>query len=1346
MAANNIIPGQSDINVRYFYLGKGAYDAKLAVLTLAELNELILNVGSYYTDGDLVWVSGERKHYIINVDGSGTVTTEIAPIGGGGPIEPPVAGSGFLFYGGQQNVYDYTVSGLQTAKPSTLGYGNNDLIVSSGGVTAGIPGYEQYNVWRVEIHPNGVEGYVPEGTIKGVPGDDGQRGQKGDKGESFTVQGRGTYADMPDCSTVADGYAYLVTSGPVNVGLIYFASVPVTGQCGWSNGVPFGKGDPGASVWTVFRRSTTALGVSDRPTDNTVQENVGPNWSDGVPDIGAQPGILYMSQATYAIVDDTTNPPTTTPDVFSWSIPVLVEGENGLDGREGRDAGFWVVWSEGQTMPAVPTNKPVKDGTGADSWTADPNQTWFDDIDANDPAKDQPRWMAQISYLNASGTWDAWQVSQIGGEKPPYKINLFARAAATPAGVTTAIPYMDGTDFTTGPEAATLVNADAAGDNTVWSDAPPIIGTPPPVPAERLYFIEVSVGLNTPNTNWTTPVELDGAEGDEAGIWSVWTDNNTILENDLPYLPTADTIIDNDSDTISLPINSEWYDSATGTSVWMANTYFRKGAWSAWQFMRVKGEKGEDGASFSINDQGSGAPTSDMYCTEDKGFAYLDSDTSKLYFKTTDPSATGCNDVGWTTGVPFGKGDGGENYYNIFSAAPPSNPNATPPVTGPAKPVDGTIKEDAVLLPQWNDAPPEINPASGDRLWMSTTSYSRTAAGVVIGTIKWSNAVMIDGEEGANAGYWAVWNESDTYTDLQYIRTYLSNNDTVLNLSGTGWIDDTVAATGSVVWMATAYYRPWNTGDTTLTPDANGRVWTEWVYVKVLGEDGSAGVKGDAAYTYIPSTVFLKKPVFDGTGTPIDLSPFDAIGGCLDGSNANGFTVNMSGGILIDGNQYTENNADPYFKIEDGIPSTDSTERVWMLQGVFNSNDNLCADGASHRLNWSKPSLLKDTAGMDYEYHRGVAVGGGPNCDYPAMGTGGFKPLDPESGGCWFSDPDDNTLETAGGAYWIAQKNWSEGPSAQWKVYKIKGEDGKDSTPTVFFSNVHPYNPNSPTSHVNMSDLLADPSYEPTKWTGVRDTSDHFFSDSCSSYRASYYVCQKIGDNYIPIDPMIDPPPRWVTLHDPATGKGGYEVYRIEDTTLSPSIPQHSFFSKKLIKWGHIIDTAYTSESAAVRLSIVGDSARFTDAGLFPDTSTKFISGLTGNKDVICTGYPSIYIINWKDAASGNKLYMKYRISLWGYSNSAVAVDDLNDALVHFKSYKFQGENYHPRGEQLPSPGELMLDSLSGNPMNVVPGSTWYIGVSEYDWFKDPQALQQQYVMEMNLDGTVKSWGFLGSP
>jgi hypothetical protein len=155
-------------------------------------------------DGDLIWVSETRQHYVVDVDINGVPSYSPANIGGGGPATPPVAGTGFMWYGGQQNVYDYNVSNLPSAKPSTLGYNNNDLITSSGGVSSGAPGYERYNVWRVEI-TQFVEGYNFEGSIQGRQGDQGPQGDQGLQGEAFTVDGQGTLLERPDCSTVADG-------------------------------------------------------------------------------------------------------------------------------------------------------------------------------------------------------------------------------------------------------------------------------------------------------------------------------------------------------------------------------------------------------------------------------------------------------------------------------------------------------------------------------------------------------------------------------------------------------------------------------------------------------------------------------------------------------------------------------------------------------------------------------------------------------------------------------------------------------------------------------------------------------------------------------------------------------------------------------------------------------------------------------------------------------------------------------------------------------------------------------------------------------------------------------------
>lgn len=1295
MATENIIPGQNSINVRYFNLGKGAFDSKLAVLDLTELNELIVNVGGYFDDGNLIWVMSERKHYIINNDGT-TVTAELADIGTG--TGAPAVDAGFMYYGGQQHVFDYNVQGLPASKPSTVGYKHNDMIISSGGVVGTADGYEQYNAWRIEINNFG-ESYNYEGSIRGSDGDPGDKGEKGDKGEAFIVNAQGTLADRPACTGLADGYSYLVTSG-ASSGEIFF--VIAGDPCSWSTGVPFGKGDPGASTWTVFKRSETVLIGGDQPSDSLVQADVDNGWTDGVPAEDGDPNtedILYMSQAVYAVVDDTANPVLTSPDVFTWTSPIQVEGKAGIDGREGRDAGFWVVWSEAYSKPIDPINKPEKNLlTGEDTWAVEAGESWFDDIDYGNVDKDDPRWIAQTSYNILTDTWGPWVVSQVGGERPSYKLNLFTRSNTQPSDVTTDIPYysIDKT-FTDGTEAAILVNADVGVINT-WYDSPPAATDP----VTGLWFIEVFVTLNGPNTSWTTPIKIDGEEGDKAGIWSVWTDDNSINEDSLPLLQTADTIIDNENDTIDLTGSTGWYDTSTGVSVWMATTYFRKGSWSSWTYMKVKGEKGDPGVNFTVNAQGSGAPTNAMYCVEAKGFAYLDTDTSLLYFKTTEATASPCTSVGWTSGTPFGKGDGGEGYYNIFSASP-SN-------IVPTKPANETTKEDAILLSSWNDSPPVLT--TNERLWMSNTSYSKDSAGNVVGSIIWSTPVMIDGEEGVTAGYWTVWNVASTYTDLPPIKTLLSSDYTTLNLTGTGWIDDTTATTASVVWMSTAYYRPAK-ADELGSADANGWIWTQWVYAKVLGEDGDKGVPGDAAYTYIPNTMFILQP------KDVNLANYSAVGGCLIDYNGV-FTINMTGGVLIDGDNYTVNNANPYLELHDGIPTSSSEERVWMIQGVFNSNDNVCPN----TLNWGFPSLLRDTAGMDYKYHRGDGS--------PEIGEAGTKPALPNvSMTGWYENPDD----VPEAAYWIAQKNWSEGPSAVWIVYQIRGEDGKDSAPTVFFSVVHPYDANNPTSLLDISSYLEDPTHKPELWRSMRDESDHFYADNCSSFRASYYVCEKIDGTEIPVTPS-NLHPDWTTI-DEGNDIGGYKIYSIQRTDMTPAVPQKEFLSNPLVRYGNKIDTTFSKGSSDVRLAIIGDTMRFTDSGSAPDNSTDFIDGLTVNNDVECIGYPSIFTMNWKDKLSGNTLYMKYRMSSDSYATSASAQADLNDAFTQFKTYKFIGEDYQPTIDS------EIIDTITSNPIFVTSGSTWYIGVSEYDWNKNSQEFQSQYLVEMNLDGTVKSWGFI---
>jgi len=161
MAGN--IQNQEDLNVRHFFKGKGAHDAKLSVLTLAELNILLSDFRQYYSNGDLVWVSEERSHYIIDGVDNVSIPTYVRwdSGGGGGSSDANV------YYGGAEAIYQWSTFQNPLYKPSALNYNEGDLIIAEKLQTR----YPIFTVFRVSIPGGGLaESYVNEGSFKGEDG------------------------------------------------------------------------------------------------------------------------------------------------------------------------------------------------------------------------------------------------------------------------------------------------------------------------------------------------------------------------------------------------------------------------------------------------------------------------------------------------------------------------------------------------------------------------------------------------------------------------------------------------------------------------------------------------------------------------------------------------------------------------------------------------------------------------------------------------------------------------------------------------------------------------------------------------------------------------------------------------------------------------------------------------------------------------------------------------------------------------------------------------------------------------------------------------------------------------
>ena len=185
--------------------------------------------------------------------------------------------------------------------------------------------------------------------------------------------------------------------------------------------------------------------------------------------------------------------------------------------------------------------------------------------------------------------------------------------------------------------------------------------------------------------------------------------------------------------------------------------------------------------------------------------------------------------------------------------------------------------------------------------------------------------------------------------------------------------------------------------------------------------------------------------------------------------------VDLSGGVTT-----TNTVGGVVYSYRDGIPQrttsgNDSALRVWMIQKVFNSVDDLVGPAV-----WSAPTLLADNTNTDYQYHAGDGI---DHLTKPADPTG--TGTNPDSTG-WYDSPD---LVPGAGAYWIAQRNWSEGASAQWKVYQIRGEDGQDGLADwvfplqYWYSKFHPGHPGGPTT-----DAIGTPDSDPAYWTETQET------------------------------------------------------------------------------------------------------------------------------------------------------------------------------------------------------------------------------------------------------------------
>lgn len=110
---------------------------------------------------------------------------------------------------------------------------------------------------------------------------------------------------------------------------------------------------------------------------------------------------------------------------------------------------------------------------------------------------------------------------------------------------------------------------------TGWSDGVPS-GEEKLWASTRIFS---SDGLDPQQASWTTPRQMTDTADFDVEFSSV----------DNPSAPTGHP-----------NTNSQWTNTASKATIWMATAVKNNGVWGAWQISRIKGEKGEDGTSIKI--------------------------------------------------------------------------------------------------------------------------------------------------------------------------------------------------------------------------------------------------------------------------------------------------------------------------------------------------------------------------------------------------------------------------------------------------------------------------------------------------------------------------------------------------------------------------------------------------------------------------------------------------------------------------------------------------------------------------------------------------------------------------
>ena len=508
------------------------------------------------------------------------------------------------------------------------------------------------------------------------------------------------------------------SDAPTGVGIWWMSKATIdasTGKAGaWSTPIRVTgeDGEPGPHTdFKYAKNNSTTTAPALVKTDRTPA-----GWSDTPPSLSSGE-YLWMTQAEIDADDNLLHP------TVGWATPVRISGEQGSDGKDGKDYEWIFARTSQYKAPAQPPTAQQDDYIPSSSETSD-GQVWTDD--AVGPDSDTPyEWASKRVKVN--GMW--------GKFTDPA---LWAKFSFDGA------PGVDGTDVEwifkrTSSNTAPNTPSGSDEDGYVpsgWTNNP----TGPN--SERPY--EWTCVRYKTGGHWSgysaaslwAKWSFDGADGvDGEGVEYIFTRTETEDPGTVPDVPDVA-----EYDNPPAP----WTDDPTGVDAtyryeWVSKRNKVEGVWGAFSSPSIWARYSYDGQPgnwtsyvFKNSDTEPAKPTS--YDPIPSGWSDAPTGVGIWWMsKATIDASTGKAGA-WSTPIRVTGEDGEPGPHTDFKYA--KNNSTT---TAPA-----LVKTDRTPA-GWSDTPPSLS--SGEYLWMTQAEIDADD-NLLHPTVGWATPVRISGEQG----------------------------------------------------------------------------------------------------------------------------------------------------------------------------------------------------------------------------------------------------------------------------------------------------------------------------------------------------------------------------------------------------------------------------------------------------------------------------------------------------------------------------------------------------------------------------------------------------------------------